>query len=940
MSFHAYSKPLDYIYCSHTARYGIYEDATLTSGNIRINLGYDNGPISDTFSRADTVSGLNNSAPEVGTICSADPTHPYLWSTGHTWGISSGKAYSNKSSGASVVQMASPNSGGRGVRLRTDMDVSVEVSCSTRAGIGRFENDSTRYLYCALDISAGFVKVVDVNGPVTKLTGSTPISAGVTYTLRMVNVGSSYEVFLNGVSQGTFTDTYYSVQELKPGLYQFDESTARFDNFRLAQAQAPGATTWTLRNYYATGASNVLLTGSVSTPVIDIPVSSLTVDGTAGNKYGWYRLYLTGPDHNDGQWGTAYGDCNFLYIADYSGIPANDAGLSTPPLQNGTDEISRGVMAMGINRYDANISSDPLTTTAISILTPQVTRMKTWWLDTADSVRTRKILCAFPSGTAGKEARVTSVVNALKTWVKAWSPRNEPQDQGAASYITELAPFYAAVKAEDSTATVLAPGTVSFGNYYTTPPTGGRNEGIFFFIDFLQRGGDAYCDAYEFHPYNCYNGDLPMMRFLLGCLTNAIDQYGNASKEMYQTEQGHPHAYNGQYMPHYSARWTALMVFAQEVLTQGRMRLENSFYWYDTNLGFDSFPTQWLTSSGPGPQITAIRTQAGECRNKLFTSELDFGYPGKMLYCGGVWTNGSTGDKAIGVIAGSYGANDIRFAVTGASSFTRVDSWGNQTTINASNGFLTFPVSELGSWLRVPSGTTAALVPGDWAWNTNACQGGTPHTNSANNGITYNNLSKMNDAPATYLPTIAGQLYTQGWEDWYGQGGTSGFGSVNQPFIDIQNTYPELAWVTFTSQPLNRFIVWSSVPWHDLSTIIDFDLQTYDGATWTTRKTWTRTNYASFAFTGVDRCTSEAFWDAQSVFDYISPVSITCQGVRLYVRQVSYGTYPDKTTNDRNNNGQGGFGYWLMIRELQAFNTTQAPAPVTGRPTSGAITLG
>lgn len=902
MGFNDAAPPADFLSVFHTVRFGIYGDDNLTSGAVRVLFGYANGSLRDTFSASDGTLA--------GRLLEMRNFKFTQWDDfpDQVWQISGQKARCTNPVTASCIALKVGNAG----IGRTDADVSVDVSDG--GGICLRYGSQTQHIGVYLDIPSGRVKAYTMmnSGPdfglIVRFTGSIPITAGTTYTLRCNVVGNLYSIYVNGVLDGTFTSALLNTNS-RFGLHCHGDAAARFDNFNIAKISDPIATNYVIRNY----ASTIINSGPITGDILDIPDGVLTVDSVSGHRYGWYKGYITGPNRNDGLWNDSYGDFSFGRIKPVAGFPSNVYD-SAAILQAGVDEISRGVMSLGIARYAIDNAATAAATT-IATMTPIVEKNKTWWVDNADPVRPRRNLIAFPNGTLGNESNVTAIVNGLKPYVQVWEARNEPNFfVSPAQFVTELTAFHTAVKNADPTAIVIGPGTVSFN-----PGT------IDYFDQFLTGGGDAACEAYSVHPYNCYNGDVPMMRKSLGLLTSKIALHGDSSKDIYQTEQGFGHAYAGIYWPHYAARWTALMVFGQEVLTQGRMRYENSFYWYDTAIGFDNFPMFWLTPVGPGPQPFAIRTQAAEVRNKTFTSELNFGPTGNQMYIGGVWTNSTTGDKVIGVIAASYGANDIRFAVTGASTFVRVDSWGNEMTVNATGGYVTFPVSELGCWLRVPNGTTAALDANDWNWGTNLALAGTPFTNSPTNGGsnglvqgtagTYVNLPDINDGEQ---------------ENWYYDG--------HDPFGDYQPTFPMILGVTLTPQPINRIVVFCEPPWQRYGTMTDFDLQTFDGTTWTTRQTWTVTDQKSFPFAGYDRCTYETFWDDQWVFEHKASSPITnCRGVRVLCRANSYGGFINKTVSDVNN-GQSGWGYWLFAREIQTFNV---PTVVSNdHPVSSRVTVG
>jgi hypothetical protein len=102
-----------------------------------------------------------------------------------------------------------------------------------------------------------------------------------------------------------------------------------------------------------------------------------------------------------------------------------------------------------------------------------------------------------------------------------------------------------------------------------------------------------------------------------------------------------------------------------------------------------------------------------------------------------------------------------------------------------------------------------------------------------------------------------------------------------------------LIWATATT--IDRLVVWCGPAWQSSGALVDFDVQTYDGADWTTRKTVTKPSPDSFLFgTAATNagCFVETYWDEQWIFDIGFDTPVSCRGVRLDVREASYGGEP------------------------------------------------
>lgn len=929
MGFHNFAKPIDYVPLFPTTRSYAYRDSDLVGGNVTLWASFYGLIREKGSNRQDSPTAYNFGAGSVGgggyRIPDVSPVNLQIQAV--DWGVSNGQIYQAVNNRVGQWMMASNgyNHNDISVRVKTNVNppfstglAGIQNHGQANQGLMTFLHGPTQRIRVA-KLYDGFTSTV-------YFTGTTPITLDTFYTLRTIEVGETLSIYLNGVLEGTVdltniklgsSDTSGSAMSSSPGIgLVTDINSSRFSDFYVApQFATPAATNITVRNYDGDILYTSTFAALADPTLVTIPDSALKQRNNLG-PYGWYRVYLTGPDRADNAWGTSYGDCTFARLP-ASNLPNHGILHQLGSGLDRIDEVGEGEWGLGSSRYSIFNVTSP-STLIVSERTPSLQLAKTWVVDTASAVRPRKLVMAWSGGSLGNESNVTAVVSSLQNLVKVWESRNEPNYFDGPDHwtTTEFIPFANAVHAGDPTATVIGPGSVSFNDWGS----------IFYFERFLAAGGGNYADAFSFHPYNCYQGDLAMMRYTLGKVQALMTAAGKGNYDMYMTEQGYAWMYAGVVWPHYSARWNSLMYFAQSCITADKMRPETTCYWYDGydsiagGSTYDSFPTSWHSASGPGPQVGPVRTMSAEIFGKTFTSELDFGTYGSNLYVGGIWTNPSTGVKVLGIQAASYGANTIRLRVTGATNFTLVDPWGNTSTITAVGGDLLVPMHELTQWIRLPAGVTAALEPTDWAFGANACLTGTVATSATSN---IQHLNYVND-------DIQNNGYVRGFNEDVMQIGV--FGGADAPF-------PTTVDVNFASQPISRIIVHALPPWQRYGTLTDFDLQVYNGTTWTTVHTWVSDLTRSFYFTsGAPRGRIETYWQDQYIFDHQFTAPVTCQGVRCLVRKTSYGAFDTRETSEPSwgSNGQGGGGYLIHIREIQAFNTTGAPpAPPAPPPSTG-----
>lgn len=840
---HNYSPPSDYVTCHTAQRANLVADADLVGGATRVWFDYAGQDYADTFSSGDAAEGQRYL--ERG---------PIYWTN---VGVSSGRAYTSVVSTLAVAPF--------NAFKRADVDLSFSVSATRIAGIcirGQSENNgwfiganfTTGKVFAAFrsQFAGGFAAPAWESAAI--------LTPGSTVTIRVVASGPNFTIYANG-QVGSFTSTDMQTEGIiylrsststtaTPNL-TFD-STARWDNFSMAASTQVPATSYMLRNLDG----DVLASGQLNQSVgyIDIPDSILRWRGLG--PYGWYRITLHGPNRG-GNYGTSYGGCHFVRYPTRAGMLANAARTVALGSSTGWDPRIRSMFAIGPTRLALNCTASNLTTAnATSLADAQF--LKANYVDAGHASRPRHIIGHFNNGTVGYEANVTTVVSMFKDYVDAWEPRNEPNlNTTAADFVTEQAAFKAAVKAGDPNAIVLGPNPVSFVGDTTRS----------WLWTFLGNGGKNHIDALSVHSYNAQNGSIATTRASLAELRSVLSDHGISNINVWQTEQGADTTYGYVYQSYSAARWWVSKVVTAEVV--GLYPIERNSSWYDVEHGYGSVAHYLLSEAGPEAALPMLGTAVAEIGNRTLTSELDFG-AAKIMYCGGVWS-GADGSKTIMVLADSDVTQPIRFRVSGASTITAVDSFGNTSTLTPSGEVLTVTPTEFPTWLRIPNGVTCTFVATDWQFGSQLTVASP--TSSRASAV---NVNRVADGTA---------------QDPYAQG--------TDPFYDFSGNFPHTVTMPLSSATVDRVIVYGMYNINDRSQLTDFDVHyTTDNATWTLVATVKPERSTSVEFTSSNGdlgCVFETHYRGRQCWDFKLPTGPVAgvKAIRITVRDVSYGMYED-----------------------------------------------
>lgn len=633
----------------------------------------------------------------------------------------------------------------------------------------------------------------------------------------------------------------------------------------------------------------VTTTGTGTSASVVCPVQGFTSGGPQKAIFGFVATSegVTFAPWSSGMSTTAW---DLSVPGDWPAAPASMISVASDVIS--TDVAKTITATWDTSREYAMIGISVRALAAASGPTSSVALTKTWWANYATPNRPRKPIVLFADGINQRTSLVAGL-NASYGDNVAYSPFNEPiYSRSVADYINyDLAPFYTAAKAADATCTVLGGSPVSF-----------NTAGIGWITNFVAAGGLDYLDDFDFHPYNCFNGDIAMSRATLQSLIDLLDANGFTGN-LWQTEQGFAWLFMGQTMPRYSGRWTALMYMMCELYG---IPVERNFYWYDLSHGFEAFPTYWTGSNGPGPQGLLVRTMVAELGDRTLNAQLDFG-DASNLYAGGTWV-GTDGSKTVGFMAQSAGQPAVRFYAP-AASYVVVDCWGNESTVVPIRRVATLEASEMPTWIRVPTGGTFQLIPEDWDWGTNHAAGATP--------------------TASFTGAVSISRVTDGFFNNQYTNSTSSLTNASAPFNDTASTptFPATVTVPFGStKQVGRIMVACPPPWQVLTTFMDFDLE-YQNAddTWTVAESFEPDAATAFYFTSVGKCRAETFWSQRHIFVWETTTPVQAKAVRCTVRQISDGPHESSVWT---NNGQITLTPKVMVSEIQVWSGAAA-TPIT-----------
>jgi hypothetical protein len=648
---------------------------------------------------------------------------------------------------------------------------------------------------------------------------------------------------------------------------------------------------YTVRNYFG----KIVSQGTT----LDTEATLVPAAPTGGWKPGWYRVYLTGPEYH-ADYDYSYGVTNFCVIRDdphFVAMPGGD--VSGGPIA-GNDFVMKGVMGLGTSRISIEDAEDP--TADIANAQQSLALTIAYWADNGipDPERpAREPWVAFPNGgayTPEQIAGVTTVVQALYPDCKYYEgPLNEPAPDSFTA--TKMQEFADAVHAGNANAKAIGPCPVAIGPTFPMTP-------------FLDADGGDYCDAISFHAYNAFvTGDLNLGRFTIQALKDDLAAHGQSSKPLWQTESvgANCNTY-GIYHP----RRARKAILETLVFEQMGLPFERNPWWYDVQHGFWDVPAIIEWSDGSlDPHAVLGRVLAEETWGKPFASAVDFGTFGNAMYMGNVYTN-ADGASTLALMATSFmTGGSITLTINGTSDgIVVVDGFGNERTLPQSKGRITLSMTDIPTYVRLPSGASASVY---------RVNGHSPLGNGAS------------ISPASTTKQLGGVTYALLADDAYMTGYGPNWGIAPDGLNVAEDVPSDLTLVWSGNRTIERVIIWCGPSWQSAGTIIKADVQTFDGSQWITRKQINKPTPPWFYF-GSDGfnswCVVETYWDEQWIHDVELDSPISCQGVRINVTEASYGGEPVPCPTDPWHWGGGHPDQGWKIQEVAVVDSNRYAAGI------------
>lgn len=684
---------------------------------------------------------------------------------------------------------------------------------------------------------------------------------------------------------------------VRNSVYLHDEAVT----FALGGGSLVGST-YEVRDYYG----DLIDSGPANDP--------LTIDNPGP---GWYRLYIKRAVE-DPTWKFSQGSASFCVWTNderFPDLPGTSDVDFTRNYFGGDVPLSCAALAhcerLSIN--DATDLEAGASTGTLSTAELDADRMAADWVP-YDPDRPRAIFVAFPNfdiynnaaphTTAAEMAGVTTVVNALKDRARYFEGTNEPNAVPVATWLVKQENFHSAVKAADPTAKVLGPAPVAVGGSLDE-----GNNGLTFIDDFLTGGGADYIDALSFHDYNGINGDLPLARFVHERFRQVRRAHDVDDLELWMTEWGNFGAHYGVLQPRHQARW---IMMALEVYEQYGIPKERVSYFYNVDHGFNDFPS-WLgeyPNRGTFPALTMMRVRTAELWGTTFAKRYNFGFPGESHFIGSRF-DGDDGSVATFMASGRTDGT-VTMWVRGASSLTVVSPLGVESTVNVVDDQATVAVENgVPTYVRLPLGVS--IRPINTAYGSDLLRGWTATTSGSGAGA---------------------EFITDGvTKTWYALQTGAQTNTATAPFLDDTNAEGEAdpSWVQLDgdSTTIDTLFVECPPPWQAQGTLLDFDVQRWNGSTWVMLGTVNEPlrEFEWFGYFYDGHCRRESYFSDRCVFEFrFAPVAVS--RLRIYCRSATYGGSPSLAM--RQAGGQGLDAPNICLRRFMGFHRAGLPAPKFG----------
>lgn len=373
----------------------------------------------------------------------------------------------------------------------------------------------------------------------------------------------------------------------------------------------------------------------------------------------------------------------------------------------------------------------------------------------------------------------------------------------------------------------------------------------------------------SFHDYNTITGgNFQQGRTTFEEFLVQVRAFGLEGIEMWQTEANFS-ASNASdigtavYVPNHQADGIRHVLLWE----QYGIPRENNPHWYDVEHSFWSRPW-FITAQGQTCQPLGVlySVLGQETFRKAHHHRVDFGsVVANYMFCGSLYGDPVTGSTMVLCCASYMPNSTVTLKINGTTSaITYVDGVGITATATPDgSGHITVPVSYIPTYIRLPAGVTASVYSVR------------DHGNNPNPSVSSCYLStSLGGSPA---PQIAVGAFMDSYT-----------GSPNGPgVVQSASDPPDTAEIKFSQNfAVDRLVVFCAPLWQKMCGLINYTVDTWNGSTWTTNTTVTKSIPASFRFGdgGMYGTVIEQLNDGQWIEDIVlAGGPITCQGIRISV---------------------------------------------------------
>jgi Fibronectin type III domain/Cellulase (glycosyl hydrolase family 5) len=487
-------------------------------------------------------------------------------------------------------------------------------------------------------------------------------------------------------------------------------------------------------------------------------------------------------------------------------------------------------------------------------------------------------------------------------------PYNEP-DNDPNLTVAQMVAFKAACVSAYSGAVVLGPMPVTVDTAML-----GWIEA--FFTACTANGLDYVPNGLSFHMYNVVNGDMEMADQVLSAFRTALTNAGHGSVPLWMTEG------DGTLPNNYGAlswrnmvHWTALRTLMFEYYG---IPIQRQATYYMTNVGY-GYPS-WLITNAGNSRVPAYHPTFSMWRGFIertadATPPTRLTMPGAAahLFFGSLYTTPSNVVAALVTAGQPEGTVTLTF---GSSVAATVYDWAGNTVTTSTGTVLDVGVSDLPTYVTVPSGTTVTVSDADSGLGALTTNLATISTISSSVGPATSTATGYSDIGAATV-LVNGEFECGFYINNGGGGSQFEYRSDVAPPV-----WFVLEWEAV--QTVQRVLLFSAPGWEDQDAPLQYNVYTWSGSAWVLRASYTNATASSEAFMTSEntwQCFTEHFWDGQHNFD-VQFGPVTTNAVRVDVLGTSYGSDPDNAAGSPN---AGQSGPAVCLREIQVYGLDNSP---------------